>query len=154
MLIKGGTLLLNGEEEGVSQSRSIASTTRPRSALATTATRRTGSCAAANQAWQVRRGESAVPRQPGLQGFQLLQRQWLCRSPAHWRRRLSPAAARGSGRGHLGRCGDTSRRCLLAAGACWRKGSRGLGFALVRLEAQGVVLLMHSKKNHRLTGCS
>ena len=144
--------------EGRAGSRGLAEqvdgpTTRTQSALVTTATGRTGSCAAANQACRVMSGESAVPRQPGRQGFQLLQRQRLGRGPVHWRR-LSPAAARGSGRGHLGRCGNTSGRCLLAAGACWRKGSRGLGFALVRLEAQGVVLLMHSKKNHRLTDCS
>jgi len=97
---------------------------------------------------------SGVGGQPAGQGFQLLQRQRLCRSPAHWRRRLSPAAVRGSGRGHLGRCGNTSGRCLLVAGLCLRKGNRRLGFALVRLEAQGVVLLMHSKKNHKLTDCS
>ena len=50
---------------GVSQSRSIAPTTRPRSALATTATGRIGSCGAEYQASQIRRGQSAVPRQPG-----------------------------------------------------------------------------------------
>ena len=65
----------------------------------------------------------------------------------------------------------------MAAGACWRKGSRSLGvglqqvrdllalgvagvrgprgsFRLGCLAAQGVVLLMYSKKNHRLTDCS
>jgi hypothetical protein len=101
---------------GVSQSRSIASTTSTRPALATTATGRTGPCAAVIQAWRVRRGKSGAanqpfPHQPGRQGIQLLQRQRLCRGPAHWRRRLSPAAARGSGRGHLGRCGNASARC-------------------------------------------
>ena len=43
---------------------------------------------------QIRRRELGVANQP-------LQRQRLGRGPAHWRRRLSPAAARGSGRGHL-----------------------------------------------------
>jgi hypothetical protein len=70
---------------GVSQSRSIASTTRTRSALATSATGRTGPCAAANRAWRVVRRKLGVSRQPGRQvgraleveqgigqGFQLL----------------------------------------------------------------------------------
>ena len=84
---------------GVSQSRSIVPTTRTQSALATTATGRTGPCAAANQAWRVSRGESAAPAAAAGP------------RPSALAGRLSPAAARGSGRGHLGRCGNTCRRC-------------------------------------------
>ena len=57
---------------GVMQSTATAPTTRTRSALVTTVIGRTGPCAAANQAWRVRRRQSAVSRQPGGQGFQLL----------------------------------------------------------------------------------
>ena len=127
---------------GVSQSRPIASTTRTRSALATMATGRIGPCAAANQASRVRRGESAAPA--AAAGSR----------PSALAAAAEPGSSSRIRSGAPGRCGNTSSRCSLAAGACLRKGSRGLGFALVRLEAQGVVLLMHSKKNHRLTDCS